>query len=187
MILNECTISKISKKASQTFNFLRRNLSKCSQPIKASAYLTLVRPIMEYAAVAWDPHQLNNIQALEKIQRRAARWVMNDYSGHSSVSDMLHNLNWQPLQVRRRINRLQMFYKAIHHPMALSVPQRFLSTSYPTRNHHQYHYIIPSARTSFYQNSFYPRTIKEWNLLPINIIETSNLQSFSSNLTNYMV
>ena len=62
--------------------------------IKTSAYLTLVRPIMEYAAVAWNPHQCNNTQTLEKIQCRAVRWVMNDYNRYSSASDMLHNLNW---------------------------------------------------------------------------------------------
>ena len=100
---------------------------------------------MEYAAVAWDPHQCNNIQNLEKIQRRAARWVMNDYNRYSSVSDILYNMNWQPLQLRRRISRLQMFYAAVHNTTALSIPQCFLPTSYPTRNNYQYHYIIPSA------------------------------------------
>ena len=59
-------IPKISAKTSQTFNFLQRNLSKCSPPIKASAYLTLVCSIMEYVAAVWDPHQLNNIKPLEK-------------------------------------------------------------------------------------------------------------------------
>ena len=29
---------------------------------------------------------------------------MNDYNRYSSVSDMLHNLNWQPLQFRRRMD-----------------------------------------------------------------------------------
>ena len=48
---------------------------KCSPSVKAAAYLTL---ICEYAAIVWDPHQLNDIQALEKIQCRAACWVMND-------------------------------------------------------------------------------------------------------------
>ena len=86
-------IANIASKASQIFNFLRRNLSKCSSTVKASSYLTLVHPIMEYAASVWDPHHLNDIQALEKVQRRAARWVMNDYSWYSSVSAMLHSLN----------------------------------------------------------------------------------------------
>ena len=38
-------------------------------------YLSLVRPMMEYASCVWDPHEIVNIQALEKVQRRAARWV----------------------------------------------------------------------------------------------------------------
>ena len=132
-------ISKISTKASQTFSFWRRNLSKCSSSIKTSAYLILVRPIMEYAVVAWDPHQCNNIQTLEKIQCRAARWVMNDYNRYSSVSDMLHNLNWQPLQFRPSYNLIvdsRCFYAAVPNTAALSIPQRFLQTSYPTRNNH---------------------------------------------------
>ena len=67
--------------------------------MKASSYFTLVCPIMEYPASVWEPYQLNDIRALEKVQRRAARWVMKDYSRYSSVSAMLHRLNWPPLQV----------------------------------------------------------------------------------------
>ena len=102
---------------------------------------------MEYAAVAWDPYQQNNINALEKIQRRAACWVMNDYDRYSSVSNLLciHDLNWQPLQICRKISRLQIFYNVVHNLTAPSTPQHFLPTSCPTRNHHQYHYNIPST------------------------------------------
>ena len=39
-------LASVASKASQIFNFLRRNLSKCSSTVKASSYLTLVRPIM---------------------------------------------------------------------------------------------------------------------------------------------
>ena len=65
--------------ASKTLNFLKRNLNKCSEQVKESAYLTMVRPQLEYASDVWDPHQTGDIVELEKIQRRAARWVMNDY------------------------------------------------------------------------------------------------------------
>ena len=42
-------------------------------------YNTLVRPhqILEYAASVWDPHVTKQKQAIEKVQRRAARWVTN--------------------------------------------------------------------------------------------------------------
>ena len=50
-------IDIVCKKASKLLNFIRRNLSRCSITVKSSAYLTLVRPMMEYAASVWDPHQ----------------------------------------------------------------------------------------------------------------------------------
>ena len=58
--------------ANKTLNFLKRNLSSCSSPVKASAYLTFVRPSMEYTAVVWDSYHHNAILQLEKVQRRAA-------------------------------------------------------------------------------------------------------------------
>ena len=61
-------IAKTSAKASQLFNFLRRNLSNCSPSVKASAYFTIVRPVLEYAASVWDPYQQNDILSLEKVQ-----------------------------------------------------------------------------------------------------------------------
>ena len=38
---------------------------------------------------------------LEKVQRRAARWVMSDYSWSSSVTVMLNHLGWPTLVERR--------------------------------------------------------------------------------------
>ena len=48
--------------------------------------------------------RLMQISILEKVQRRAARWVLSDYSYHSSVSAMLKQLNWLSLTKRRDLN-----------------------------------------------------------------------------------
>ena len=72
-------ISRITSKATRTLNFIKRNLSNCSTDVKAAAYLSMVRPLMEYAAAVWDPHHVGDTQELEKVQRRAARWALNDY------------------------------------------------------------------------------------------------------------
>ena len=34
------------------------------------------------------------VSMLEKVQRRVARWVLSDYSYHSSVNAILHQLKW---------------------------------------------------------------------------------------------
>ena len=104
-------------KANRSLNFLRRNLSKCSSDtdIKENAYLTIVRPTLEYAACVWDPYQEYLIQYnIEKIKCCAARWVLSDYSYYSSVTDMLNHLKWPTLQERRHVNRLSQFHKIVY-------------------------------------------------------------------------
>jgi len=49
----------------------------------------MVRPLMEYATAVWDPHHVGDTKELEKVQRRAVRWALNDYGRYSSVSLML--------------------------------------------------------------------------------------------------
>ena len=175
-------IAKTTEKASQLFNFLRHNLSNCSPSVKASAYLTIVRPVMEYAASVWDPYQQNDILSLEKVQRRAARWALSDYGTLSSVTNMLEILDWPSLESRRRISRLQILYKGINNLSGLSIPYYFLSTQRSTRHHHLHHFIQPSTRTNYYQNSFFPKTIKDWNNLPVTIIESENIDIFTNHL-----
>ena len=88
---------------------------------------------MEYAAVIWDPYHHNNIQQLEKVQRRAARWVLNDFNRFSSVTAMLQHLSWPSLQPRRKISRLQALFKILHQDYSLSIPPHFISmTDYIT-------------------------------------------------------
>jgi hypothetical protein len=38
-----------------------------------------VRPSVEYASAVWDPYTRNQINQLEQVQRRAARFVNNNF------------------------------------------------------------------------------------------------------------
>ena len=66
-----------------------------------------------------SPCTRTQINQIEKVQRRAARYVTNRYHNTSSVTDMLQNLNWPSLEIRRTRVRLIMFYKIIHHVVAI--------------------------------------------------------------------
>ncbi|KAI8521623.1 hypothetical protein Bbelb_013770 [Branchiostoma belcheri] len=74
----------------------------------------LVRPHLEYSATVWDPYTTKGIQAVEAVQRRAARVTLNDYQRTSSVTQMLNDLQWPLLSERRRKARLTTFYKLTH-------------------------------------------------------------------------
>ncbi len=95
-------ISDVTGKASRTLGFLKRNLQVSSRQLKTTAYQTLVRPLIEYAPALWDPHPDNykkGISLIEKVQRRAARWVTSRYGNRSSPTEMLAELEWPSLEV----------------------------------------------------------------------------------------
>ncbi|KAK7088855.1 hypothetical protein V1264_024972 [Littorina saxatilis] len=116
-------IEHICAKANKTLGFLRRNLKVCSSLTKMLAYKTTVRPILEYACTVWDPHSDRLITTLEKVQRRAARFVTNRYHNTSSDTDMLTLLEWPTLQQRRRCARLAMLHKILNDQACLRRPQ----------------------------------------------------------------
>ena len=57
--------------------FLQRALRRCPEHIKTKAYQMTVRPKLEYCSAIWDPYQTSYIKDIEKIQRRAVRFVKN--------------------------------------------------------------------------------------------------------------
>ena len=131
----------------------------------------MIRPQLEYASDVLDPYQVGDIAKLEKVQRRAARWVLNNYDRLNSVTQMLDKLSWLTLQTRRHISRLQTLHKVLHKQLAFSIPPYYLPTTPLIRQYYRFYYTLPHFSTTSYQHSFLARTVKGWNSLPINIIE----------------
>ena len=123
-------ISNITTSANRTSGFVKRNVLTKNKDIKTMAYNSLVRPQLEYASAVWSPYTKENKSKIEKVQRRAARWVSNDYSTYSSVTDMLSNLGWRSLENRRIDARLTMFYKIVYGLVAIPLPYILCALKY---------------------------------------------------------
>ena len=46
-----------------------RNLSDCSSKVKTQAYLTTVRPQMQYALAVWDPYYNVDVEKCSHVAR----------------------------------------------------------------------------------------------------------------------
>ena len=144
---------------------------------------SLVR-ILEYAVTVWSPHHQSDIHQLEAVQRRAARFVMNCYDRYQSVSHMLCELNWSTLAKRREQLKIIMLYKIIHNIVHIQpdLPFTYSSLINYTRGH-QLKIQQPATRVDSYSSSFFPSTIRLWNSLPVNVIDSCTLNDFKHKLT----
>ena len=88
--------------------------------IKSTAYKCIVRPVMEYASPVWHPHTAKNINALESVQRRAARWASNSRwipSSHcwsKSSDECIQALKWPTIQQRHTYFTICCIHDSLH-------------------------------------------------------------------------
>ena len=177
-------VDETTKKANNTLAFLRRNISRCPSEIKAQCYTSLVRPVIEYAATAWDPYTARNIQRLEAVQRRAARFVTGDYKTTSSTSQMITNLGWSSLQQRRTEARLVMMYRITHDLVDIPAAQYLHPATVMHIRGPSQRYMLPFCRTDVYRHSFFPAGIRLWNQLPEHVATAQTLESFKAGLAD---
>ena len=176
-------VSSVVSKANSTLGFLRRNLRKCPSKLKETAYLSLVRSTLEYATTIWDPYYVGDIDSLEQVQRRAARFTTGDYHTTSSVTAMLAELGWKRLEDRRKDLRQALLYKIVHGHVAVPVDALNLETPDPrTRKKHKYTYKHLTPHTDPYKHFFLCHTIPEWNSLPASAVEATSVESFKTHL-----
>jgi hypothetical protein len=158
---------------------------------------------MEYGAIVWDPYTTVDTNKLERIHRRAARFITGDYKSREegSVTKMLAELELESLQSRRTIQRLILLYKVIpvFKPEDYLTKSRQRRTIKPKRfddyvNTNIVENSVKNNTKSFdriqcnteqYRNSFFSKTILEWNHLEENIVSATSGESFKSALRHH--
>ena len=161
-------IESLTTSASQKLGFLSRNLKGCPTDLKKTAYQTIVRSSLEYASPIWDPHLEKHKASLEGVQRRAARWICNDYRRDASVTNMLQSLSLNTLEERRQQARLTLLYKILNGVVA--VPPEELGIHRNPRATRglatKTKLLVPRCNTTIKASHFVSRTIPQWNQLP---------------------
>ena len=89
------------KKAWKALHFTMRILKKGNSNTKSLAYMSLIRPILEYGAACWDPYREGQIIALQRAQKKAAKFAYHTYIS-----------NWETLASRRKLSLICAVFKA---------------------------------------------------------------------------
>ena len=143
--------------------------------MKETAYKTMVRPILEYGSSVWDHYTQGLQDELEKVQNRAARFVTRNYTrGEGSMTGILEQLKRKSLKKRRKDNRLILLYKGLKGKARIPTGDLIPKTR-RCRNQHSMAFQIPPARVEAYKCSFFPQTIRDWNVLTDSLISSAEL------------
>ena len=153
--------------------------------LRDTAYISLIRPALEYSCSVWHPHKKSNKDKIEKVQRRAARFVSNNFRRKASVSEMLHNLGWQSLDSRRQDQRLVLFYKIINGLASVETEDILTPADSRTRKNHSFKFKHLQANCDSYRYSFFPATISSWNNLPFGIEKVDSVEGFKLKLKEH--
>ena len=151
-------------KANQTLGFLKRNIRVHNRDLKSVAYKTLVKPQLEYALTVWYPPTTTDTNKVETVQRRAARWATRDYRYTSSVTAMLKDLNWRPLDQRRIDSRLVMVYKVTYDLVAIPASDFLVRNTRASRHIHPLTYRQIQTLKDYYRFTFSPEQLSTGKL-----------------------
>ena len=127
-----------------------------------------------------------DVASLERIQRKAARFCSKNYHPTASVSEMLQDLGWTSLELRTITRIINLLYKMSRGHIDIDVNSYLQPHSeVRTRGSHRYRCRQGKATKNIYFYSFFSRTIRVWNKLPAEIVESKALAVFNCKLFRY--
>ena len=176
-------IISIAKTASKRIGALIRSIKSLSPEVALYLYKSTICPCMEYCCHIWAGAPSCYLDLLDKLQKRVYRIV-----GPSLAASL------EPLAHCRNVASLSLFYRyyfgRCSSELAQLVPLPFSwgkSTHYSDRLH-DFSVTIPRCYKDAYVNSFFPRTAKLWNSLPMEWLPlTYDLRGFKSRINWHLL
>ena len=146
------------------------------------AFVTYVRPILEYGSVTWNPMLTKNIELIERVQRRFTKRVVKLKS--LTYCQRLSRLNLESLELRRIRCDLIYTYKLLFGLTDLEPTEFFQLRTGTASRGHPYKLLVQCCRTNIRHNFFTHRVVKIWNSLSEQEVDFSSLRKFKSGLNS---
>ena len=168
-------ISSIVSKARFRSGIIFKSFHSHNISLLRQAFISFVRPILEYASKVWNPSILKYTAYLESVQRNFTYRIQSNK--HLSYPERLAILNLEPLELRRVKTDLLMYYKILNNLIPISPDDHFTKrtdTFIHARASGTGLLLKPLCRSNRIGNHFFFRSIEAWNTLPSTITNASS-------------
>ena len=177
-------VSKLCNKAGKQVQVISRLSRVLSESNKMLLYSSFVECYFNYCSLIWHFCSNANTYKLEKLQKRALKFITLDFK--SSYAQLLNKCNKRPLYIVRICKFLEMVYKIVNHtcPSYLNNLFTLKNTSFSFRCENNG--SIPRYDTITYgKRSFHYVAPFHWNTLPNTYKEQNTLIGFKKVLSNW--
>ncbi len=140
-------IKQICSKVYRSLYLIRRTIP-CTSPINImkSIYLSLVRSQLIYCSQLWFPNKILDMILLERVQRRASKYILNNYNIYYKLR--LIHLNILPLMYYLQLLDLLFFLNVLSPSDSFNVFNHVTFHSGSTRSSSNRKLEIKFQRTS---------------------------------------
>lgn len=180
------------KKVSQRIAVLKkikRNLPLAERKLYFNA---LIKPIMLYGSCAWCTASEENVNRVSKLQKRAARVILDADIGERSEM-LLRRLDWLPLKEELNLKRTSLIFRRIKDenncPSYITeLLTRNSDRHTRTSRYGKYNLVCPSYnRETEGGRTFQANGAKLWNSIPLDIRKKDSIGSFKSSVRKYFL
>ncbi len=171
------------KKANRNVGLIFKTFTFMNIKMFLTLYKSIVRPHLEYASVIWTPYLKKDKIAIENVQRRATRMVMDLTS--LPYHERLKILGLPTLEYRRLRADMIQVYKILNGIDLANKDKLFTMNAYHATRGNTQKLFKKRARTEIRKNVFGYRVVDTWNGLPSSVITAPSVNSFKSKLNKH--
>jgi hypothetical protein len=163
-------INNIVSKARQRLSVLFRGFSTRNTCVMRQAFITYIRPILEYNSIVWNPDHLYLIDLLEGVQRDFTKRIPSISTSSQTYSERLALLNLEPLELRRLRADLAYYYKIFNNLTPFDPNEVFLTYTPLVSSRSDSPYLSkPIKATNKTLSLLFYRWTDAWNSLPVSL------------------
>jgi hypothetical protein len=182
-LLFKVHINNIVSKAFQRSGILFRGFICRNLTLMRKAFITYIRPTLEYGSCTWNPSYKYLIDQIESVQRRFTKRIPCISS--MSYLERLAAIKLDTLELRRLRIDLINYYKILNNLTPLNCNQYFKFHTPPFSSRTTQPSLQKPIKGSVKLfSSFFYRAIDCWNYLPPPVRTAQSLSKFKSLLSN---